>query len=70
MKRYPQLNLGYKLIHSEDILEATIEFMEQEKVSIACINTRRRNILGRIFAPSASRKMLVKSDVALLILRG
>jgi len=70
MKRYPQLNIGYKLIDSDDIPKATADFIEQEKINIACINTRRRNIFGRIFSPSISRKVMVKNDALFLILRG
>jgi len=69
-KRYPQLNVGYKLIDSDDIPKAIVEFTEQENVTVACINTRKRNIFGRIFAPSLSRKVLVLSDALILILRG
>lgn len=70
MNQYPQINIGYKLIDSNDIPKATVEFIEQENITVICINTRKRNMLGRIFVPSVSRKVLVKSDALLLILRG
>jgi len=70
LKRYPHLNIGYKLIDADDIPKATAEFIEKENINVACINTRRRNILGRIFAPSISRKIMVRSDALFLILRG
>ncbi|WP_185153823.1 universal stress protein [Dysgonomonas sp. 520] len=71
LKQYPQLNIDYKLIDSPDIPEAVINFIEEEDVSAVCINTRRRNIFGRIFAPSFSRKFLENSNsVPLFVLRG
>lgn len=70
MKQYPQLNVAYKLIDTPDMLEAMIDFAENEKVSVVALNSRRRNLLGRIFTPSIPRKILYKSDVAILVLRG
>lgn len=67
---YPQINIGYKLIDSTDIPMAVHNYVESENVTIICLNTRRRNLLGRIFAPSISRKVLINSDKALLVLRG
>jgi len=70
MNRYPELNIGYKLIDSDYIPKAIAEYIEQEKITIACINTRRRNMWRRIFSPSISRKVMVRSDALFLILRG
>jgi len=67
---YPPLNIGYKLIDSPDIIKAVNEYVEKEDVNIICLNTKKRNILGRIFSPSVSRKVLVNSDKTLLVLRG
>lgn len=69
-KLYPQLNIEYKVIDSDDIAQAVNNFVNDENVTIICLNTRRRNFLGRIFAPSISRKVLAKSNKALLVLRG
>lgn len=71
LKMYPQLNIEYKLIDSPDIAKAVSNYVEHENITIVCLNTRRRNFLGRIFAPSISRKVLsVTSDKAILVLRG
>lgn len=70
-KMYPQLNIEYKLIDSPDIPGAVRNYVEHENVTIVCMNTRRRNFLGRIFSPSISRKVLsTTSDKAILVLRG
>lgn len=68
-KQYPQLNVSYKLIDSPDMIDAIDEFIEKEDVSMVALYTRRRNIWGRIFSPSMSRKVLLNSNVSLLILR-
>ena len=71
LNRYPDLNISYKLIDTPDIVEAIIDFVEDEKVSVLALNTRKRGLFGRMFVPSVSRKMLDKSKkAALLVLRG
>ena len=42
---------------------------EKENINIVMLNTKRRNLFGRIFLPSISRKVLINSDVALIIFR-
>ncbi len=69
-KAYPQLNIEYKLIDSQDIPQAVGEYVDKEDVTVICLNTRKRTLFGRIFSPSTSRKVLVRSEKALLVLRG
>lgn len=69
-KIYPQLNIEYKLIDSQNIPQSINDYVENENITVICLNTRRRNFLGRIFAPSVSRKVLINSNKALLVLRG
>ncbi len=50
-------------------MEAIEDFVDKENVGLICMNTRKRNILGRIFKPSMSRKVLKTIDIPLVILR-
>lgn len=68
--KYPEMNIGYKLIDSPDMIETINNFIKEENVNIVSLNTRRRNLFGRIFLPSISRKVLSESDVTLVIFRG
>jgi len=70
-KKYPGLNIESKLISGDkNIIPDIKDFFTREEVSIVALNTRRRNLWGRIFIPSVSRKMLSSFDVTLLALRG
>ena len=69
-ERYPDLNIGYKLIDTPDMFTAVPQYLEDEKVEIAVLNTRKRNIFVRMFVPSVSRKLLARSNTTLLVLRG
>jgi len=52
------------------MLEAINYYIESEEVNILALNTRRRNLLGRIFMPSISRKVLFNNNVTLVVFRG
>ena len=67
--RYPALNIGYELINTDEAMDALETFIAKEEVGMLCLNTRKRNILGRIFMPSMSRKLLRSVDLPLMILR-
>ncbi|MDR1370548.1 MAG: universal stress protein [Dysgonamonadaceae bacterium] len=69
-KLYPQLNIEYVLLDSPDIVQGIADFADKENVSVICLNTHRRNIFGRIFQPSVSRKVLQRLERAILVLRG
>lgn len=71
LNNFPHLqNVDYKLIDAPDLLLAVNEYIEETNVGIVALNTRRRNLFGRIFLPSVSRKILMNIKVGLLILRG
>lgn len=69
LKTYPQLNICYKLIDSPNIPEAVSDFVDKEGVSMICITTKKRNLFGKMFMPSLSRKVLDKAEKMLLVLR-
>lgn len=69
-EEYPQLNIDYKLIESPDVPQAVNDYVEKENITVVCLNTRKRNLFERIFAPSVSRKFLVESNKTILVLRG
>lgn len=68
--KFQDKEIFQKVIESNDVIEATTIFLNETKISLLCINTKRRNFLERIFIPSVSRKILMQNDTALLVLRG
>lgn len=72
-KRYPSLSIHYKLIDTSapKMSDAISDFVRENKVSVVALNTRRRNMFGRIFRPSLSRKVLDEIEqVAIFVMRG
>lgn len=68
--QYPDMDIDYQLIEDTDMLTAITQYLEDSKVDIVALNTRRRNIFARMFVPSMSRKLLARSNTTLLVLRG
>lgn len=69
-KQYPNLNLDYTIITTNDMLKSLDEYIKNEKIQVLALTTSKRNIFARMFSPSISRKMLFHSDTPLLVLRG
>ena len=72
-EKYPELNVSYKLIDSSDMIGSIESFVIDEGVNIVSMNTRRRNLFGRIFLPSMSRKVMSTTkakDVIVVVFRG
>ncbi len=69
-QKYPELNVNYEMVDSSEPIEAIEKYVDREHVNILTMNTRRRNLFGRIFMPSMSRKVLTNSDVTLIVFRG
>lgn len=71
-QHYPELNIEYKQIDTEDeeMYTKIGQFILNENIEVVAVNTRRRNVFTRLFVPSVSRKILGSSRAALLVLRG
>ncbi len=69
-KQYPNLNLNYQLIDTNDMLRSLDEYIKNDNIEMLALTTSKRNIFSRMFRPSISRKMLFHSDTPLLVLRG
>ena len=68
-EKYPNTNIDIAIITLDDKMSAE-KIFEDDDVSMVCVNTRKRNIFGRIFSPSFTRKVLINANKALLVLRG
>lgn len=69
-KQYPNVQLDYDIIESEDMLKSLDEYIKNNGIDILALTTSKRNVFARMFSPSISRKMLFHSDTPLLVLRG
>lgn len=68
-EKYPEWDLNIKVVEADNIVLTMEEIEKSKNVSIFCVNTKKRNLFGRIFAPSFSRKLLQNFNQTLLVLR-
>lgn len=69
INRYPDLDISFKLINTDDMIESMAKYIEDEDVNLVAVNSSRRNLFVRIFVPSVSRKILARSKAPMLVLR-
>lgn len=65
---YPHMNINYRLIDTSHILQGINELLKED-VDILVLNTRKRNLFGRIFRPSVANEILLNTNAVILILR-
>lgn len=67
-KKYPQVNVSYKLISSTEDFK---QFIKTENVDIISATVRKRSLFRRMFVPSSvARELLLNLDITFLIQRG
>ncbi len=65
--KYPSKVFDCQLIIGDDILGELQRFIEQEKIDVIALTTRKRNMLARMFNPGIARKMLFHTSIPLLV---
>lgn len=66
-KEYSEYNIKCGIITSENILKGIQKYVEDNKIGIISLTTRKRNIFQKLFNPSITRKMLFHSNTPLLV---
>lgn len=57
------------LIETEDAVEGLLDFVKEKQIDVLALISRKRNIIEQLLKPSLTRKLLVGSDIPLLIFR-
>lgn len=72
LKDYLTTVAKYKLsldfVESKDYISAFNNYVNDKKIDLICMSTRKRNIIERFFSPSLAKKMLYHSYAPLLII--
>ena len=64
---YPNLDTNYALLGAANKPEILESYLNDQKINVLAFNTRRRNIFLRLFHPSLAYKMVLHSDIPLLV---
>jgi nucleotide-binding universal stress UspA family protein len=55
------------LLETMDIQQGLEDFIEEQNIDVLAVNTRKRNIISRMFTRSFTRKFLFHSRIPLLV---
>ena len=66
-KHYPNMEIESSLMQDSDVLKALDEYVKEKNIDVISLNTRKRNLLTRIFNPSIARKMIFHAKTPMLI---
>ncbi|NDP21349.1 MAG: universal stress protein [Paludibacter sp.] len=64
---YPQLITNYELLNSSDSPELINDYLVNHHINVLAFNTRKRNLFARLFNPGLAYKMVLSSDIPLLV---
>ncbi|MCJ8165240.1 universal stress protein [Pontibacter sp. E15-1] len=66
----PTGNIRYKLLESPDVADALEDFVAKEQVDLLAATNRKRSFLDSLLHPSLTKKLVLESEVPLLIFHG
>lgn len=66
---YSGCNIECGLIENSDSLEGIETFIDEKKIDVIALISRRRNLITQLFKPSLTRKLLFQSDIPILVFR-
>lgn len=64
---YPDVKTNYALVDAIDDMELINDLLISERINILAFNTRKQNIVSRIFNLSLSYRIIIHSDVPLMV---
>ncbi|MEJ8756094.1 universal stress protein [Pontibacter sp. H259] len=60
-------NLTYTLLEGDDVADALQKFVSEQAIDMIALTTRSRTLLGSLLNPSLTKRMVLESQVPLLI---
>ncbi|NDK57090.1 universal stress protein [Pontibacter fetidus] len=60
-------NLTYTLLEGEDVADALQKFVSEQAIDLIALTTRSRTLLGSLLNPSLTKRLVLESQVPLLI---
>ena len=63
----PQVSISYTLQEGDNVAKALQEYVQEQQVSLLALTTHKRSGLGSILHPSLAQKLILESEVPLLV---
>ncbi|MDD3320254.1 MAG: universal stress protein [Paludibacter sp.] len=64
---YPKVNTNYEIINKSNSPEILNDYLVKHQINVFAFNTRKRNIFARLFNPGLAYKMVLQTDIPLLV---
>ena len=63
----PEAKITYTLLKGNSVSEALKEFLQGQQIDLLALTTHKRSLLGNLLHPSLTQKLILTSEVPLLI---
>ena len=67
VKKYQDAQFDFDIIESENVLAGFDKYMQDNKIDIISITTRKQNFFTKLLTPSFTKKMLLHTEIPLLV---
>lgn len=68
LQQHAAANITYTLLDGEDVAQALQKFVAEQAIDLVALTTHSRTLLGSLLNPSLAKRMVLESQVPLLIL--
>jgi nucleotide-binding universal stress UspA family protein len=68
LHQYPSLDIHYDVVKDDDLLKSLDKYINDNKIDIIALTSRKRNVFSRLFNPSIAQRMIFHSDTPLMVL--
>lgn len=66
-KDYPQVSIAYTLQEGDNVAKALQDYVQEQQINLLALTTHKRNGLSNILNPSLAQKLVLESEVPLLV---
>ena len=67
VKKYKDIQSAFDIIESENVVDGFDEYMRKNKIDIISIAKQKRNFFTKLLTPSFTKKMLLHTEIPLLV---
>ncbi len=68
LHQYPSLDIHYDVVKDDDLLKSLDKYINDNRIDIIALTSRKRNVFSRLFNPSIAQRMIFHSDTPLMVL--
>ncbi len=66
-EKYPDAFFDCRLVHSNNLIVAIDQFIQENQIDVLAMTTHRRNLFTRFFNPGIARKMMLHTQTPILV---